>query len=207
MPAQRCPPSSGSSQTLRSRTAREDRAPWPHGHGPCRPREEPLRRSCQGACRRAWEKIDFVPRASSWLVPAARNPMDAPIQTTAEQTPISTGAVLARLNFPPARKSAKKKPRGSGAVVRQSFLWQSFRRVLRPMVFVGFPTGTAKLVVTTIYVLVVIITLPAIRCGEGGPSSHGRKSDRDDTRPCIRPASPATGPRKDRDYVFTRYAR
>ena len=50
------------------------------------------------------------------------------------------------------------------------------------MVFVGLPPGTAELVVTTIYVFVVIITLPAIRGGEGGHSSHGRKSDRDDKK-------------------------
>jgi hypothetical protein len=59
---------------------------------------------------------------------------------------------------------------------------QSFRRVLRSMVFVGLPPGTAELIVTTIYVFIVIITLSAIRGGEGRHGSHGRKSDRDDKK-------------------------
>jgi hypothetical protein len=50
------------------------------------------------------------------------------------------------------------------------------------VLMVCLPPRTAELVVTTIDVLVVIITLPAIRRGEGGHGSHGREGDSDDKK-------------------------
>jgi hypothetical protein len=86
-------------------------------------------------------------------------------------SPPGAGAVAGmRQKAPPERGSR-------GVVFRRSL-----RGLVRSMVFVGLPPGTAELVVTTIYVFVVIITLPAIRGGEGGHTSHGRKSDRDDKK-------------------------
>jgi hypothetical protein len=61
---------------------------------------------------------------------------------------------------------------------------RSFRRLVRSMVFmVCLPAVTAELEVTTIDVAVALVTLLPTRLGgEGGRSSHGRKSDRDDKK-------------------------
>jgi hypothetical protein len=77
-------------------------------------------------------------------------------------------------------EAQKEKPRESGAVV----FMRSFRRLVRSMVFmVCLPAVTAELEVTTIDVAVALVTLlPTILGGEGGRSSHGRKSDRDDKK-------------------------